>query len=71
LGHGLKKTVTSGRIRAAVEALRPLYEARERKLRLLLGLEEAAQTPGISHAQQSLVVAVLEIMKQAGIDPAD
>ena len=71
LGHGSKKAVTRGYIQSAVEALRPLYEAREKRLRQMIGLDVAPTPKHVSEAQQSMVAAALAILKQAGVDVAD
>jgi hypothetical protein len=71
LGHGSKKAVTRGYIQSAVEALRPLYEAREKRLREVIGLDAAPGAPVISEAQQGLVAAAMAILKQAGVAVGD
>jgi integrase len=71
LGHGSKKSVTRGYIQSAVEALRPLYEAREKRLREVIGLDAATGMPVISEAQQGMVAAAMAILKQAGLGAGD
>lgn len=71
LGHGSKKAVTRGYIQSSVEALRPLYEARKKRLREVIGLDAAAGAPVISEAQQCVVAAATAILKQAGIALGD
>lgn len=71
LGHGSKKAVTRGYIQSAVEALRPLYEAREQRLRQMIGLDVAPAPKQVSEEQQVMVNAALGILRQAGLDLAD
>jgi integrase len=71
LGHGSKKAVTRGYIQSAVEALRPLYEAREQRLRKMIGLDVAPEPKQVSEAQQVMLNAALAILKQAGLDLVD
>lgn len=68
LGHGSKKGVTRGYIQSAVEALRPLYEAREKRLRQMIGLDATPATVTVSETQQGMMAAALAILKQAGIE---
>ncbi len=42
MGHGSRKAVAAGYIQSAVEALRPLYEVRERRPRQMIGLGAAS-----------------------------
>jgi integrase len=71
LGHGSKKAVTRGYIQSAVEALRPLYEAREKRLRQMIRLDAAPAPKQVSEAQQGMVAAALAILKEAGIQVSD
>ena len=71
LGHGSKKAVTRGYIQSAVEALRPLYEAREKRLRQMIGLDVAPAPKQVSEAQQGMVAAALAILKEAGLGVSD
>jgi hypothetical protein len=67
LGHRSKQAVTRGYIQSAVEALRPLYEAREKRLRQMIGLDAALTPKQVTEAQQGMVAAALAILKEAGI----
>jgi len=71
LGHGSKKPVTMGYIQQAVEALRPLYVARERRLRQLSGLDPGASPAAITLAQEGMLAAAAALLKQAGLTHED
>lgn len=72
LGHSSAQDVTAGYVEAleAVEGLRPLYEARERRLRRLIGLDDGPAQE-VTSDQKPYLLAAVEMLKRAGLDPED
>jgi hypothetical protein len=69
LGHISEKDVTAGYFEA-LEGLCSLYEARERRLRRLIGLDDGPAQE-VTSDQKPYLLAAVEMLKRAGLDPED
>ena len=72
LGHRSGQQVSQDYVGAmeAVEGLRPLYEARERRLRRLIGLSEQEPAVALTDQHKALIEGLASMLKQQGI-PVD
>ncbi len=73
LGHSSGQDVTMGYIerQEALDGLRELYVARERRLRQLIGLEDTIGPRSTTDAQKAVLAAVASLLKQGGIAPEE
>jgi integrase len=69
LGHRSGQQVSQDYVGAmeAIEGLRPLYEAREGRLRRLIGLDEPEPMAALTDQQKALVEGLASMLKQQGI----
>jgi hypothetical protein len=69
LGHRSGQKVSQDYVGAmeAIEGLRPLYEARETRLRRLIGLDQPEATVALTAEQKALVEGFAAMLKLQGI----